>query len=128
MQMGDMGEAPLAQDRGPVSVAEELGELPTQMSRGAWARVQRDPLALACLIVIVLFVLAAAFASWLAPHQPNYQFIDGLTDDGSPLGSSRRFLLGTDSLGRDVLSRLLFGARISLTVGLLATALMIFIG
>ncbi|HWE64723.1 MAG TPA: ABC transporter permease [Chloroflexota bacterium] len=121
-------EAPLAPGRGPLVAAEDTHNLVAPTPRGVWARLRREPIALICLIVIFLFVLAAALAPWLAPHLPNYQFSDGLTADGSPLGSSARFPLGTDSIGRDVLSRILFGARISLTVGLLATALMIAIG
>lgn len=129
MQQRTLDGAPTAQDGAPVIVpSAEADDLTAGAPRGPWARLRRDPVALVCLIVIALFVLAAALAPWLAPHPPNFQFLNGLTSDGSPLGSSGRFPLGTDSTGRDVLSRLLFGARISLTVGLLATALMITIG
>lgn len=129
MQRSTVSGAPTTQGRTPMAVrAEEAHDLAAVAPRGAWARLRREPVAVICLGVIVLFVLAAAFAPWLAPHKPNYQFLDGLTSDGSPLGSGVRFPLGTDSIGRDVLSRLLFGARISLTVGLLATALMVTIG
>jgi peptide/nickel transport system permease protein len=91
--------------------------------RGLWAGMRRQRLAMVCLGVIGVFVLAALLAPVLAPHGPNFGFDDGLTADGAPIGSSTRFLRGTDPTGRDVLSRLLFGARISLTVGVLATAL-----
>jgi peptide/nickel transport system permease protein len=129
MQGGTVSGSPAMQSRTPVAVpAEEAHGLAATVPRSAWARLRREPVALICLIVIGLFILAAALAPWLAPHPPNYQFLDGLTADGSPLGSSARFPLGTDSTGRDILSRLLFGARISLTVGLLATALMVTIG
>jgi peptide/nickel transport system permease protein len=96
--------------------------------RTIWARLRREPLAMACLCIIVLVVLAAIFAPVLAPHDPNFGFDDGLTDNGDPLGSTAKFLLGTDTTGRDVLSRLLYGARISLTVGILATALTMTLG
>lgn len=95
---------------------------------GMWARLRRQPVALACLVVIALFVFAAILAPFLAPHDPNFGYTDGLTIDGRPVGSSAKFLLGTDTTGRDVLSRLLSGARISLTVGVLATALQITLG
>jgi ABC-type dipeptide/oligopeptide/nickel transport system permease subunit len=95
---------------------------------GTWARLRRQRVAMVCLLIIVLFVLAAILAPLLAPHDPNYGYTDGLTMDGRPLGSSTKFLLGTDTTGRDVLSRLLFGARISLTVGVLATLLQITLG
>lgn len=95
---------------------------------GAWARLRRQRVTMVCLALIVLFVLAAVLAPLLAPHDPNFGYTDGLTMDGQPLGSSGKFLLGTDTTGRDVLSRLLFGARISLTVGVLATLLQITLG
>src|SRR4029077_13410976 len=59
---------------------------------------------------------------------PNDQLLDGITADGSPLSPSARHLLGTDLLGRDMLSRLLYGARTSLVIGLLANGLSITIG
>jgi peptide/nickel transport system permease protein len=103
-------------------------ELIPVRTHGTWARVRRQRVTMVSLAVIGLFVLAALFAPLLAPHDPNYGYTDGLTLDGSPLGSSARFLLGTDTTGRDVLSRLLFGARISLTVGVLATLLQMTLG
>ncbi len=96
--------------------------------RTAWARFRRRRLSMAALLVIALFVLAAILAPLLAPHDPNFGYVNGLTRDGRPLGSSATFPLGTDTLGRDVLSRLLYGARISLTVGVLATLLLVALG
>ncbi len=95
---------------------------------GTWARLLRQRVAMVCLGIIALFVLCALLAPILAPHPPNYGYTDGLTMTGQPLGSSGNFLLGTDTTGRDVLSRLLFGARVSLTVGVLATLLQITLG
>jgi peptide/nickel transport system permease protein len=100
----------------------------TSKTYSTWARLRRQRVAMVCLALIALFVLAALLAPFLAPHDPNFGYTDGLTMDGSPLGSSGRFLLGTDTTGRDVLSRLLYGARISLTVGVLATLLQITLG
>lgn len=68
-------------------------------------------------------VLIAIFAPWLAPHDPLAQNILHRLE---PPSSS--FLLGTDSYGRDVLSRLMFGARISLVVGIVAVMIAVFIG
>ena len=73
-------------------------------------------------------VLAAVFAPLIAPARPNYQFSAGLTLEGSPLGHSRDHWLGTDGLGRDELSRLLYGARVSLTVGIVGNILAALIG
>ena len=109
--------------------AEEDGAVAqTTARRGAWARLRRQRVALGSLIIIVLFLLAAALAPWLAPHNPNLQYDAGLSAVGAPLGSTAQFPLGTDTAGRDVLSRLLFGARISLTVGILATLLTVTLG
>jgi peptide/nickel transport system permease protein len=109
----------------------DLGEMQTPATTrryGTWARLRRQRMAIVCLVIIVLFVIAALLAPLLAPHSPNFGYDDGLTMDGHPLGSSAKFLLGTDTDGRDVLSRLLFGARISLTVGVTATLLQITLG
>ena len=76
-----------------------------------------------------LIISAAIFAPLIAPHDPNFQFRgEGLTKSGDPLGPSAKFPLGTDKLGRDELSRLLYGARTSLTVGIVANTLAVFIG
>jgi ABC-type dipeptide/oligopeptide/nickel transport system permease subunit len=72
-------------------------------------------------------VLLALLAPVLAPHDPNRQFAEGLTGS-RPAGPSRRFPLGADSRGRDVLSRLLYGARISLVVGVGAVVLAVLLG
>ncbi len=77
-------------------------------------------LVLAGLITIACLILLSVFAPLIAPHAPNAQFEEGLDPNGMPLPPSARFLLGTDCLGRDVLSRLIFGTRISLTVGIVA--------
>ena len=79
---------------------------------------KEKPLGTACGIIIVLFVLAAVFADVLAPYgYREMSLADRLA------GPSARFLLGTDHVGRDLLTRLIYGARVSLTVGLAATAL-----
>ena len=79
---------------------------------------QEKPLGTACGILVVILILVAMLAERLAPYP--YQEIH-LPDIMQ--GASARYLLGTDHLGRDLLSRILHGARISLTVGLAATAL-----
>ncbi|MDB5074688.1 MAG: binding-protein-dependent transport system inner rane component [Chloroflexi bacterium] len=108
--------------------ARDVQSITAVKRHGTWARLRRQRVAMACVVIIVLFVLAAILAPLFAPHDANFGYTDGLTMDGRPLGSSAKFLLGTDTTGRDVLSRLLFGARISLTVGVLATLLQISLG
>jgi len=84
-------------------------------------RLRRDLPALAGLGVIAAAVVVAAFAPALAPSDPaKNRLLDRLTPPMWAQGGSSRHPLGTDTLGRDVLSRLLHGARISLTVGLAA--------
>ena len=67
-------------------------------------------------------------APWIAPHDPTTQYDDGLTAKGMPVGSSAKFLLGTDDLGRDLLSRLMYGARVSLVIGVLANGFALILG
>lgn len=91
-------------------------------------RLARQKLAMLGLVLALGLVGVAIAAPLIAPHDPIEQFDSGLSDDGSPLPSSSHFLLGTDSLGRDVESRLIYGARISLLIGTLANGLAIVIG
>src|SRR4051812_29806333 len=82
-----------------------------------WRFTRARPLLAVGLGLVGLLALLALAAPALAPYPPTAQHDDGLDDDGLPRPPSRRFPLGTDSLGRDVLSRVLFGARVSLLVG-----------
>ncbi|HZQ46546.1 MAG TPA: ABC transporter permease, partial [Verrucomicrobiae bacterium] len=71
--------------------------------------------------ILVGFALLAACAPLLTKlhvlHEPIQQDLAGLDGDGMPLSPSGHYLLGTDNLGRDVLARLIYGARVSLTLG-----------
>ena len=86
-------------------------------------RFLRRPLAVAGLVVAMLFVLAAIFAPWVAQYSPD------ATDFNATLAPpfTSGHLLGTDELGRDVLSRIIWGARASIQAGVLATVLAIVI-
>jgi peptide/nickel transport system permease protein len=86
------------------------------------------PLALAGLALIALTVAAAVAAPWISPFRPEAQLFDGLTLEGAPLPPGGAYLLGTDLLGRDLLSRLLHGARTSLVIGVVANGLALAIG
>src|SRR5512144_283766 len=98
----------------------------------AWERLRRDRLAMFSLGVIILIVLVALFAPAFAAitgHGPNEQYRDiGLTPQGLPVAPNSTFWFGTDDLGRDVLVRVAYGARVSLGVGVLATLLTVVIG
>jgi ABC-type dipeptide/oligopeptide/nickel transport system permease subunit len=94
-----------------------------------WRRLRRDPFALLGAAIILALIMVALFAPALAPQDPAYQdYTGGLTLEGSPIAHSSQHLLGTDNLGRDVLSRLIYGARVSLVVGIVANGLALLIG
>jgi peptide/nickel transport system permease protein len=91
-------------------------------------RLLRDPMTLFGLVVILLTLTAAAAAPELAPFPPDEQFFDGLTLEGAPLPPGERFWLGTDLLGRDLLSRLIWGSRTSLVIGVVANGVAVLLG
>jgi len=93
-----------------------------------WIRFRRDKFAVGGGIIVILLVLMAAFAPWLAPHDPTVQYDEGLTMQGMPVGPSEQFPLGTDTLGRDLLSRMIYGARVSLVIGVLANGFALVLG
>ena len=93
-----------------------------------WKRFKRDKVALFGGIVIVIVVTAALLAPWVTPYDPHEQFFDGLTLEGAPLPPNKRFLLGTDLLGRDLYTRLVYGARTSLIIGIAANAAAVLVG
>ncbi len=68
------------------------------------------------IILVVVVALLALFAPIISPHDPNYVYYDGTTDSGAPLGHTAKFLLGTDTSGRDVLSRLIWSSWTSLEI------------
>ncbi len=88
-----------------------------------WKYFKRNRLAVGGLLMILLIFFVAGSASLIAPYDP------GKTDVSSKLKPpSPQHLLGTDQLGRDVFSRMLYGSRISLSVGFVAVAISLFIG
>lgn len=107
---------------------EDLGidqkELKTSnIYRDAWRRLRKNKLAMLSLAVIILFVLMAVFAPLIAPYDP---YAQDLTQKVAK--PSAQHWLGTDKLGRDILSRLIYGARVSLSVGLVCEAIAVPIG
>ena len=89
----------------------------------AWRRLLANKAALAGGIILLVLIFLAIFAPWIAPHSYAYQNLE--------LGAqppSGDFLLGTDTLGRDLFSRILYGARVSLLVGFVATGVALVIG
>ncbi len=88
----------------------------------------RQPTALFGLAVVVTVIVMAIAAPLIAPFNPDEQMFDGLTLEGAPMPPGGPFLLGTDTLGRDLFSRMLFGARTSLIIGLVANGIAVAIG
>ena len=91
---------------------------PATASRGYWAgvgrRLVRNKVAMVCLAILVLIVLAAIFAPYIAPHDP---YRGSMLRRLRPIGTEG-YLLGTDELGRDMLTRLIYGGRLSLFIGI----------
>ncbi len=94
-----------------------------------WSAFRENKGAMFGLTILSLVIFTAVFADFIAPHQPNEQFrgfvkLPPFWEEGG----SRNFLLGTDGLGRDMLSRLIYGARVSLFIGLAVMGVSFIIG
>lgn len=109
------------------TAAAEAGSLAAK-SRGYWAtvwmRLRRDPLSVVCALTLAFLILMAVFAPLLAPYDPAQ---GSMTIRLAPIGADGH-LLGTDELGRDILSRLMYGGRVSLVMGLTPVLLAFIIG
>ena len=91
--------------------------------RLVWLRLRRNWLSAAALALIVLMMLAAALAGWIAPYEP-----DATDADAALQAPSLHHWLGTDIYGRDLLSRIIYAARVDLAVAFGATGLALAIG
>ncbi len=98
------------------------GAAPGRPASDVWRRLRRRPLGVVGVAGSILFVLVAVVGPWVAPHDPLALRPDTLQPPGRP------YWLGTDELGRDVLSGLLHGARVSLVVGLASSAGAVLVG
>ncbi len=91
-----------------------------------WLTFRRSPMAIGASGLILVFLLGALFAPWIAPQDPfdpvNLQLMNSFLPPAWSQGGEAAFLLGTDDQGRDLFSAILYGSRISLTVGLAAVA------
>ena len=91
--------------------------------REFWARLKRNRMAMAGLGLVLGLFVVSIFAPWLAPYDPNHIDLKQVL-----MAPSQAHLLGTDTLGRDVLSRIIYGSRVSLKVGFVAVGLATLIG
>ena len=121
-------------EKKPITIAAQAPGSAARQQRRAWQRVwqswRRDPAAIFGTVILAVVLLAAFFAPLLAPHDPNA--VDPLKRLLPPFWvqpkGSVTYLLGTDAVGRDILSRIIFGARISLSVSLISVLLSSIIG
>ncbi|MDI9548274.1 MAG: ABC transporter permease [Chloroflexota bacterium] len=105
------------------ALSAQLSHEPITLRKLIWRQFLRHRLAVYSTIVLILIILSAVFAPLISPHSPSY--IDPLAFDQGP---TAQHLLGTDRVGRDVLSRLIYGGRISLSVGVVAVSIYMVIG
>jgi len=130
------GAAELLQDTGGV-ITDEASETPQEIAARSplalfWRRLRQDKVALVALGFISLLIIIAIFAGLIVKlfgaHAPNAQNSGALDEFGSAAAPGHGYFFGTDALGRDVFSRTLYGARVSLEVAFLATGLIVVIG
>jgi len=111
---------------GRVIVASELPE--AERSR-TWRKLSRNPAAIAGALILLIVIAAAVAAPYVAPHDPMRQsLLRRFTPPVWLQGGNPSYPLGTDQVGRDILSRIIYGARVSLVVGLAAVAVSLVVG
>ena len=102
-------------------------EAPSGLWREAWHRLVRNPGAIVGFALVAIFVLTAIFAPFIAPYDPRTQNL-ALLEEGCCPGPSADHLFGVDDLGRDQFSRVVYGARYSLLIGVVAVSVGVSIG
>jgi peptide/nickel transport system permease protein len=129
LDLGDRSEIEGLDVTTPDATAAIAARSPLQLF---WRRLKGDKVAITALVFVVILILAAVFAPLIiklvGARPPNEQSTKFLDSFGTPTGPSSDNLLGVDTLGRDVFSRVLYGARVSLEVALIATAFSVSIG
>ncbi len=112
----------MKRDDAPTELETSLAERPVGKGEPLWRRFVRNRLAVVGLVILLLMVLGAVGAPWIAPFEPDkisYDFLEEPSD---------AHVLGTDDIGRDELSRLIYASRISLTVGVCVSIITVIIG
>lgn len=95
----------------------------TSLYKDVWKRLKRNKLAMVGFGIIITLILIAIFAPLISPYDP----LERIKEDSS-LGPSRIHWFGTDILGRDIFSRVIYGSRISLEVGIIAVGISVILG
>lgn len=118
--------------------ANQLGESRPQgllhriLDSDVFYSFRRSPVTIISAVVTAIFFIAAGFAPWLAPHNPfdpaTLDLMDGFSPPAWEVGGTSRFLLGTDDQGRDILSTIMHGSRVSLIVGFSAVLFSVVVG
>ena len=115
-----------------ISAAAKAGRWHRFLDSDLWFSFTHSPTAIIAAVIAVVCVTCAVFANWIAPHNPfdlaTLDLIDARLPPAWIEGGSSKYLLGTDDQGRDILSALMYGSRISLFVGLASVALSVLIG
>lgn len=115
-----------------VAPAPRLGAWARFLDGDVWHSFRHSPVAITAAVIAFVCVFCAVFANWVAPHNPFDLATLELGDSRLPPawseGGSAKYLLGTDDQGRDILSALMYGARISLFVGLASVLLSMIVG
>lgn len=110
---------------------------PRSLWSNAWIQFRRNKMALAGVVFLAFLTMVAIFAPVIAPHNPVYSDVKGagkyrqaawIKDDNPAKSGTWEYPLGTDSIGRDVFSRLVYGTRISIVVGFIPMAVILMIG
>ncbi len=127
--------AVITQTKSQIVSLNELTTPPRSLFKDAWSRLSRNKGAVVSMVIIVIFFLIALFANVIVPHNPleitsGKKFLPPVWVAEGPTGAAGEasYIFGTDSLGRDVLSRTIYGARVSMIVGLVPTAIILLVG
>jgi peptide/nickel transport system permease protein len=116
----------------PPAATATPGALARFLDGDIWHSFRHSPMAIVAAVIALACIFCAAFAPWVSPHNPFDLATLNLSDARLPPAwtdeGSRRYLLGTDDQGRDILSALFYGARISLLVGLASVLLSMVVG
>jgi peptide/nickel transport system permease protein len=114
------------------SSSAQPGRIARWLDSDIWHSFKTSPMAMLAAVIAALCVFCSLFAPWVSPHNPFDLATLNLSDARLPPvwqeGGDKRFLLGTDDQGRDILSALFYGARLSLAVGLASVALSVVVG